>query len=51
MWTTVYVYMAYEECHIKAGLILRRSYVPEKYRTQRTQNSHLKQSISWELGD
>jgi len=51
MWMTVYACKAYEECHIQAGLILRRSYVPKKYRTQQTENSHLKQSISWGLGD
>ena len=51
MWMTVYLYTVSEECHIQAGLILHRSYIPKKYRTQRTQNSHLKQSISWGLGD
>jgi hypothetical protein len=44
MW--IYVYTAYEECHIQAGLVLRQSYVPKKYRTKQTQNSHLKQCIS-----
>jgi hypothetical protein len=48
---TVYIYMACEECHIQGGLVLCQSYIPENYHTQQTQNSHLKQCISWGLGD
>jgi len=28
-------------------VILRQGYIPEKHRTNRKQNSHLKRSISW----
>jgi hypothetical protein len=31
---------------VKAGLVLRLGYIPEKRRAKRTQNSHLKQWIS-----
>jgi len=34
-----------------AGLVLCQGYVPEKHHTNQTQNSHLKQCISWGLGD
>jgi len=37
--------------YIPAGLVLRQGYVPEKHRANRTQNSNLKQCISWEPGD
>ena len=43
MWMTVYIHKAYEECHIQAGLVLRQTYVSEKYHTQQIQNSHLTQ--------
>jgi len=36
---------------VKAGLVLRLGYIPEKRRAKRTQNSHLKQWISQGLGD
>jgi hypothetical protein len=36
---------------VQVFLVLRQGYVPEKRRTNRTQNSHLKQCISWGLGD
>ena len=36
---------------MQAGLILHQGYIPEKSHTNRTQNSHLKQYISWRLGD
>ena len=39
------------EITIQVVLVLRQGYVPEKRRTNRTQNSHLKQCISWVLGD
>jgi hypothetical protein len=34
-----------------ADLVLRQGYVLEKRRANRTQNSHLKQCISWGLGE
>ena len=37
--------------HIQAGIFLRQDYVPEKLLSNRTQNSHLQQCISWVLGD
>jgi hypothetical protein len=44
--------MFYDTCAvcIQAGLVLRHGYVPDKRRANRTQNSHLKQCISWRLG-
>ena len=36
---------------VQAGLVLRHGYVPEKRRANRTQNSRLKQCISWGLED
>jgi len=36
---------------LRAGLILCQGYIPEKCHTNRTQNSHLKQCMSWGLGD
>ena len=34
---------------VQAGLVLCQGYAPEKCHTNRTQNSHLKQCISWGL--
>ena len=34
---------------IRAGLVLRQGYIPEEHGADRTQNSHLKQCISWGL--
>jgi len=36
---------------IQAGLILCQGYFPEKHYANQTQNFHLKQCISWGLGD
>jgi hypothetical protein len=36
---------------VQAVLVLRQGYIPEKSRANQTQNSHLKQCISWGLGD
>jgi len=36
---------------VKAGLVLRLGYAPEKRRANRTRNSHLKQCIYWGLCD
>ena len=36
---------------VQTGLGLCQGYVPEKCHTNRTQNSHLKQCISWGLED
>jgi len=36
---------------VQAGLVLCKGYAPEKCHTNRTQNSHLKQCISWGLKD
>jgi len=36
---------------IQAGLVLHQGYVPEKCRTNQTQNSHLKHFISCRLED
>jgi hypothetical protein len=37
--------------HLQAGVVLRQDYFPEKLLSNRTQNSHLQQRISWGLGD
>jgi len=39
------------QLYTQAGLVLRQGYIPEKQRANPTQNSHLKQCISWRLGD
>jgi hypothetical protein len=36
---------------VQAGLILHQGYIPEKHRANQMQSSHLKQCISWRLGN
>ena len=50
------IHLLYEPPLLQAGLIFRQGYVPDKRpinrnRANRTQNPHLKQCISWRLGD
>jgi len=40
---------SFHACKIQAGLVICQGYLPEKHHANQTQNSHLKQYISWGL--
>jgi hypothetical protein len=45
------IYMVHTLLGIQVALVLHQGYVPEKHRENRIQNSHLKQCLSWGLGN
>ena len=48
--SNTYFNMHWVIVYIQAGLLCQ-DYIPEKFHTNQTQNSNLKQCISWGLGD